>query len=64
MLNDCPVRLLYAAESLGYMLAGWTWWRVWVDPSRPRVTLAAACPAAGYGLKFARISLAIVMLSR
>jgi hypothetical protein len=61
MLEELPVRFLLAAESLGYFLAGWAWWRVWQEPSRTRISIAAAFTAAGFCLKFARISLAIVM---
>ncbi len=61
MLDDYLVRVFYAGESLGYLVAGWAWWRVWQDPTRARVSIAAACTLVGFCIKFARISLAIIM---
>ena len=61
MLDPYPLRFFYAAESLGYVVAGWAWYRVWQDPTRSRLSLAAMCTAVGFCIKFARISLAIVM---
>ena len=61
MLDDYAVRLLLAVEALGYLLAGWAWWRVLSDPSKTRVSIAAGCTAVGFCIKFLRISLAIVM---
>ena len=61
MLNDYAVRFLYSAEALGYLVASWAWWRVYRSPGRDSVGFAAACTAAGFGIKFARVSVAIVM---
>ena len=61
MTDPYILRLLYAAESLGYIFAGWAWWRVWLKPIRPRFELAAVATAAGFAIKFARLSLVIVL---
>ena len=61
MLNDYAVRFLYSAEALGYLVAGWAWWRVYRSPSGVSVSVAAACTGAGFCIKFARVSLALVI---
>jgi hypothetical protein len=61
MTDDYLVRLLYSAESLGYIVAGWAWWRVWASPSRRRLKLAAVFTAVGFAIKFTRVSLLIAI---
>jgi len=61
MLDRYALRLATTAEGLAYVVASADWLRVYLDPSRQRLCLAAACTAAGFGIDFLRISLAIVM---
>ena len=37
MIDNYGVRFLLAVESLAYMLAAWGWWRVWRQPTAPRI---------------------------
>jgi hypothetical protein len=61
MADHYILRLLYSAESLGYILAGLAWWRVWLEATRSRLELAAVMTAVGFAIKFARLSLLIAI---
>jgi hypothetical protein len=61
MLFTYAVRFLYALESLSYLLAIWAWWRVWREPQRAELAVAAICTCSGFGVKFIRVAVLLVM---
>ena len=64
MLPSYSVRFFYALESISYLLAIWAWWRVWRDPQRAELALAAICTCSGFGVKFFRVALLLMMTAR
>lgn len=61
MLSSYAVRYFYALESLGYILAIWSWWRVWRRPNADRLAIAGLCTCSGFAVNVFRIALAIVL---
>lgn len=61
MIDNNAVRYLLAAESLAYLLAAWGWWRVWQQPTAPRISRAAFYTALCFPLNFVRIALVIIL---
>jgi len=61
MLTSYTIRYFYALESLGYMVALWSWWRVWRKPGPDRVALAGLCTCSSFAVNVVRIALAIVL---